>query len=96
MVTNASLPHFTLKCRVSANNYQRVREAVACNVASIVHCSTKYSLAYMGTKSLNGVTQQFLMQNQKFPPVSTTGECQTEPEVQSGSPASRMAKYSHT
>eukprot|EP00957_Ditylum_brightwellii_P061595 4674083-Ditylum_brightwellii.AAC.1 len=50
----------------------------------------------MGTKSLNGVTQQFLLQNQKIPPVSTAGECQTEPEVQSGSPASCMAKYSHT
>eukprot|EP00957_Ditylum_brightwellii_P031348 2376233-Ditylum_brightwellii.AAC.1 len=96
MVTNTSLPHSTLKRCVSVNNYHRVREAVACDVASIAHCDTKYNLADMGTKALNGVTHQFLLQNQQFPPVSTAGECKMEPEVQSGSPASSMAKYNYT
>eukprot|EP00957_Ditylum_brightwellii_P131550 10033312-Ditylum_brightwellii.AAC.1 len=45
---------------------------------SIVHCRTKYNLADMGTKALNGAINQFLLQNQVFPPVSTAGECKTE------------------
>ena len=38
MITNASLPHSTLKKRNQANNYHRVREAVAAGIASFVHC----------------------------------------------------------
>ena len=78
MVTNTSLPHSVLKKRHSANNYHRVREAVAAGIASIVHCDTKFNLADMGTKSLNGQTHQFLLQNQTFPPVSTAGECKRD------------------
>ena len=78
MVTNTSLPHSTLKKRQSANNYHRVREAVAAGIVSIVHCDTKYNLADMGTKALNGQVHQFLLQNQNFPPVSTAGECQLD------------------
>ena len=78
MVTNTSLPHSTLKKRHAANNYHRVREAVAAGIVSIVHCDTKYHLADMGTKALNGPVHQFLLQNQNFPPVSTAGECKLE------------------
>eukprot|EP00957_Ditylum_brightwellii_P091713 6983553-Ditylum_brightwellii.AAC.1 len=74
MITNTSLPHSTLKKQVYANNYHRVREAVASRILSAVHCNTKYNLADMGTKSLNGTVHQFLLQNQNFPPVSTAGE----------------------
>ena len=83
MVTNTSLPHSTLKKRVSANNYHRIREAVASGIVSIIHCGTKYNLADMGTKSLNGQTHQFLLQNQVFPPASTVGECKTDVSNQS-------------
>ena len=93
MVTNSSLPHSILKRRVSANNYHRVREAVAANIVSIVHCDTKYNLADMGTKSLNGQTHQFLLQNQHFPPASTAGECQTESKNQSTVSSTSLAKY---
>ena len=96
MITNTSLPHSTLKKRVSANNYHRVREAVASKIVSVVHCNTKYNLADMGTKSLNGAVHQFLLQNQNFPPVSTAGECQTDTKKQSGVAISGMAKYAHT
>ena len=78
MVTNTSLPHSILKKRHSANNYHRVREAVAAGIVSIVHCDTKYNLADMGTKSLNGQVHQFLLQNQTLPPVSTAGECKPD------------------
>ena len=44
----------------------------------MVHCDTKYNLADMGTKSLNGTNHQFLLQNQEFPPVLSAGECQTD------------------
>ena len=93
MVTKSSLLHSTLKRRVSANNYHCVREAVAANIVSIVHCDTKYNLADMGTKSLNGQTHQFLLQNQQFPPASTAGECQTESENQSTVSSTGLAKY---
>eukprot|EP00957_Ditylum_brightwellii_P048597 3687747-Ditylum_brightwellii.AAC.1 len=83
MITNTSLPHSTLKKCVSANNYHRVREAVASKIASVVHCDTKYNLAVMGTKSLNGAVHQFLPQNQNFPPVLTAGECKTDMKKQS-------------
>eukprot|EP00957_Ditylum_brightwellii_P081133 6171713-Ditylum_brightwellii.AAC.1 len=63
MITNTSLPHSTLKKLVSANNYHHVREAVASSIASVVHCDTKYNLADIGTKLLNGVVHQFLLQN---------------------------------
>ena len=78
MITNASLPHSTLKKRKSANDHHRVREAVAAGIASVVHVDTKYNLADMGTKSLNGQTHQFLLKNQVPPPVSTAGECKPE------------------
>eukprot|EP00957_Ditylum_brightwellii_P184522 14054598-Ditylum_brightwellii.AAC.1 len=83
MITNTSLPHSTLKKPVSANNYHRVREAVASKIASVMHCDTKYNLADMGTKSLNRAVYQFLLQNQNFPPVLTAGECQTDTKKQS-------------
>ena len=76
MVTNTSLPHSSLKKQVSANNYHRIREAVASKIVSIVHCDTEYNLSDMGTKALNGTVHQRLLQNQKFPPVSSAGECQ--------------------
>ena len=47
MVNNTSLPHSMIKKRQSANNYHRVREAVASEIVSIVHCATKYNLADM-------------------------------------------------
>eukprot|EP00957_Ditylum_brightwellii_P184116 14024179-Ditylum_brightwellii.AAC.1 len=77
MVTNASLPHSMLKKRLLANNYHRVREAVASNIAAIIYCSTKYNLADMGTKALNGMIHQFLLKNQSFPPAEIVGECKT-------------------
>eukprot|EP00957_Ditylum_brightwellii_P194805 14839151-Ditylum_brightwellii.AAC.1 len=83
MITNTSLPHSTLKKRVSVNNYHCVREAVASKIVSVVHCDTKYSLADMGTKSLNGAVHQFFLQNQNFPPVLIAGECQTDMKKQS-------------
>ena len=78
MVTNSTLPHSTLKKRVLANNYHRVREAVAAGIVNIVHCDTKYNLADIGTKALPGPTHQFLLNNPHLPPVSTAGECKTE------------------
>ena len=86
MVTNTSLPHSILKKRHSANNYHRVREAVAAGIVSIVHCDTKFNLADMGTKSLNGQTHQFLLQNQNLPPVSTAGECQLDTSTEKSEP----------
>ena len=77
MITNTSLPHSTLKKRSNANAYHRCREAVAAGFIRMVHCGTKFNLADMGTKALNGPGHQFLLQNQNFPPVSTAGECQT-------------------
>eukprot|EP00957_Ditylum_brightwellii_P129524 9879671-Ditylum_brightwellii.AAC.1 len=90
MVTNTSLPHSILKCRVSANNYHRVRKAVAAMIVSIVYCRTKYHLADMGTKALNGAIHQCLLQNQVFPPVPTAGECKTE-SYQSDVPTAGVA-----
>ena len=83
MVTKNSLPHLTLKKPQSAKNYHHVREAVALGIISIVNCRTKYNLADMVTKSLNGQLHKFLLQNQQFPPVSTAGECKTNSENQS-------------
>jgi len=37
MVTSTTLPHSTLKKRTQANNYHRVREAVAAGIVNIVH-----------------------------------------------------------
>eukprot|EP00957_Ditylum_brightwellii_P196378 14962013-Ditylum_brightwellii.AAC.1 len=97
MITNTSLPHSTLKKQVSANNYHhRVKEEVASKIASVVHCNTKYDLADMGTKSLNGAVHQFLLQNQNFPPGSIAGECQMDTKKKSGVAISGMAKYAHT
>ena len=79
MITNSTLPHSTLKKRKSANDYHRVREAVASGIASIVHIDTKYNLSDIGTKPLNGQVHQFLLKNQHFPPVSTAGECKSGP-----------------
>eukprot|EP00957_Ditylum_brightwellii_P104108 7931161-Ditylum_brightwellii.AAC.1 len=67
-----------LKKRQSANNYHCVREAVAANIISIAFCRTKYNLADMGTKALNGMIQQFLLKNQAFSPAETVGECQAK------------------
>jgi hypothetical protein len=92
MVTNTSLPHSTLKRRVSAHNYHHVREAVAADIASIVHCDTKYNLSDMGTKALPGPTHQFLLQNPKFPPTLSAEECQTESTDTSGPSTSGSAK----
>ena len=78
MVTNASLPHSTLKKQVSANNYHRVREAVAAGIVSIVHCGTKYNLDDMGTKPLNGAQHQHLLHNQVVPPIFIIGECKPD------------------
>ena len=61
MITSTTLPHSTLKRRVLATNYHRVREAMASGIVSIVHCDTEYNLADMGTKALNGKTHQFLL-----------------------------------
>ena len=83
MILNASLPHSTLKKRHHANNFHRVREAVAGRIVSIVHCDTQYNLADQGTKALNGVKTQYFLKNQKFPPVSTAGECQKNAPEQS-------------
>jgi hypothetical protein len=84
MVTNASLPHSMLKKRHSANNYHRVREAVAAGIVSVIHCSTKYNLADMGTKPLNGMVHQFLLHNQNFPPVEIVGECERDTDGDAG------------
>jgi len=91
MITNASLPHSTLKKRNQANNYHRVREAVASGVVSVVHVDTEYNLADMGTKALSGIKQQFFLKNQTFPPVSSAGECRKESQVQSVN-GTRLAK----
>eukprot|EP00957_Ditylum_brightwellii_P136634 10419969-Ditylum_brightwellii.AAC.1 len=96
MITNTSLPHSTLKKHVSANNYHQVREAVASRITSVVHCDTKYNLADMSTKLLNGTVHQFLLQNQIFPPVSTAGECKTDIKKQPVGAISGTAKYVHT
>ena len=67
-----------MKKRKSANDYHQVREAVASGIASVVHIDTKFNLADMGTKSLNGQAHQFLLKNQHFPPVLTAGECESD------------------
>ena len=77
MISNTSLPHSTLKKRSNANAYHRVREAVAAGYIRMVHCGTKFNLADMGTKALNGPNHQALLLNQCFPPASAAGECQT-------------------
>eukprot|EP00957_Ditylum_brightwellii_P056319 4269616-Ditylum_brightwellii.AAC.1 len=96
IVTNTSLPHSTLKKCVSANNNHCEREAVGSRIASVVHYDTKYNLADMGTKLLNGAVHQFLFQNQNFPPVLTAGECKTDMKKQSVGAVSGTAKYVHT
>eukprot|EP00957_Ditylum_brightwellii_P146605 11160836-Ditylum_brightwellii.AAC.1 len=78
MVTNMSIPHYLLKRRHSANNYHQVKEVVAAGIASVIHCSTKYNLADMGTKPLNRMVHQFLLHNQNFPPVEIVGECEQD------------------
>ena len=79
MITNTSLPHSMLKKRQSANNYHRVREAVAANIVAMVYCSTKHNLADMGTKALNGMTHQFLLKTRTIPPpAETVGECKED------------------
>eukprot|EP00957_Ditylum_brightwellii_P011488 868542-Ditylum_brightwellii.AAC.1 len=50
----------------------------------------------MGTKSLNGAVNQFLLQNQNFPPVLTAGQCKTDMKKQYGVAISITAKYVHT
>eukprot|EP00957_Ditylum_brightwellii_P191159 14555274-Ditylum_brightwellii.AAC.1 len=68
-----------LKKRQSANKYHHAREAVTANVVSMVFCPTKYNLVDMGTKTLNGMIQQFLLKNQTFPlPAETVGECKAK------------------
>ena len=61
MINNASLPHLTLKKCSNANCYHQVREAVAAGYIWMVHCGTKYNLADMGTKALNGPNHQRLL-----------------------------------
>eukprot|EP00957_Ditylum_brightwellii_P140339 10692551-Ditylum_brightwellii.AAC.1 len=96
MITNTSLPHSILKKQVSANNYHCVRDTVANRIVSVVHCDTKYNLADMGTKSLNGAVHQFLLQNQNVQPELTAGKCKTDMKKQSGIAISGTAKYVHT
>ena len=83
MIVNASLPYSTLKKRHHANNFHRIREAVASRIVSIEHCDTNFNLADQGTKALNGEKNQFFLKNQEFPPVSTAGECQKKTAEQS-------------
>ena len=78
MIKNSSMPHSMLKKRQLANNYHRVREAVAAGIVSLCHCNTKNNLADMGTKPLNGATHQNLLKNRSLPPVSSVGECQPD------------------
>ena len=85
MVTNTSLPHSILKNRYSANNYHCVREAVDAGIVSIIHCDTKYNLADMATKSLNGKAHQFLLQNQNLPPVSIAAKCKSDTSTKKSS-----------
>jgi len=50
---------------------------MAMDVVWIVYCPTKYNLADMGTKALNGATHQFLLNNQSFPlDANPARECQ--------------------
>eukprot|EP00957_Ditylum_brightwellii_P047665 3621540-Ditylum_brightwellii.AAC.1 len=56
-------------------------KAVVRRIASIVYCDTKYNLVDMGTKSLNGAINYFLLQNQQFPPVSKRGKYKTNLKV---------------
>ena len=79
MINNTSLTHSMLKKRSNANCYHRVQEAVAAGYIRMVHCGTKFNLADMGTKALNGPDHQRLLWNQSFPPASAAGECQPAP-----------------
>eukprot|EP00957_Ditylum_brightwellii_P184688 14065926-Ditylum_brightwellii.AAC.1 len=95
MITHTSLPHSTFKKHVSVNNYHWVREAVVSRIASVVHCDTKYNLADLGIKLLNGAVYWFLLQNQNVPPVLTARECKTNMKKQPGVAISGTAKYVH-
>ena len=61
MISNVSLPHSVLKKRHAANSYNRCREAVAGDIVRFIYCPTEYNLADMGTKALNGVIHQRLL-----------------------------------
>ena len=77
MILNVTLPQSVLKKQSLANSYHCCREAVAMDVVRIVYCPTKFNLADMGTKALNGATHQFLLNNQGFPTIENTArECQ--------------------
>ena len=69
MVKNVTLPHSSLKKRHNAVAYHRVCEAIAGDIVRIIHCRSKYNLADWGTKAVNGIVHQFLMNNQVFPPL---------------------------
>ena len=75
MVHQVTRPHSTLKKRHLANNYHRVREAVASKIVSIVHCASEWNLADMGTKALPGHVHQRLLNNQSLPPFQCSREC---------------------
>eukprot|EP00957_Ditylum_brightwellii_P107491 8201616-Ditylum_brightwellii.AAC.1 len=49
----------------------------------------------MGTKLLNGAIHQFLVQNQKLPPVLAAGDCNTDMQKKSVAALSGTAKYVH-
>ena len=66
MITNTSLPHSTLKKRVSANNYHRVREAVAAKVIILGHISSDKNSADCMTKALGGKKLYHLLKQVLF------------------------------
>ena len=75
MVLQVTRSHSVLKKRHQANNYHRVREAVAAGIVSIVHCASGWNLADMGTKALPGNVHQRLLLNQVLPPFQCSREC---------------------
>ena len=58
---------------------------MAAGIVSAVHMDTKCNPVDMGTEVLPGPTHQFLLENQKFPPVSSAGECKTDTQSQTDS-----------
>ena len=82
-----------LKKRHSANNYHRICEAVAAKIVSIIFCPTKYNLADMGTKPLNGMIHQFLLKNQTFPPAEKVGEYERDSKESADGSTVWQTKY---
>ena len=96
MITNVTVPGSVLKKRHSTIVYHRIREAIAANIVSVVHCQSEDNLADMMTKALGPQVFQRLTRNIRFPPVHTdVGELQKETEGNAGSGKSRQRNFSH-